>query len=358
MRALIFVLFAESLLSSSCIINRAFVPIYNFNSNALFNSTKIQQQRTGLSWRMRVWGRDPVTALQQRSGMFVADTNEIQSVMEGDSVSLNSDLTQIHNETIAWTFESEKANIAKIRGKKQNFSTFDNVLDGRFRDRLKLDHQTGSLTIMNTRTTDSGLYKLQILTANLYTKMFNVTVYARLPVPVINRDCSSSSSSSCSLLCSVVNVGHVTLSWYKGNSLLSSISVSDLSISLSLPLEVEHQDKNTYSCVINNPIRNQTTHLNISQLCHTCSGSLVAVISVVVGALLIVAAVGIFCFFKKCRKTDKKDQTCKEEITYAETTFNKREIHKRNFKEENHVVYASVATRQQKETGSWGKTYV
>ncbi|XP_043079794.1 SLAM family member 5-like [Puntigrus tetrazona] len=159
---------------------------------------------------------------------------------------------------------------------------------------------------MNTRTTDSGLYKLQILTANLYTKMFNVTVYARLPVPVINRDCSSSSSSSCSLLCSVVNVGHVTLSWYKGNSLLSSISVSDLSISLSLPLEVEHQDKNTYSCVINNPIRNQTTHLNISQLCHTCSGSLVAVISVVVRALLIVAAVGIFCFFKKCRKTDKK----------------------------------------------------
>ncbi|XP_050958375.1 natural killer cell receptor 2B4-like isoform X2 [Labeo rohita] len=279
------------------------------------------------------------------TGVFGADTDEVQSVsvLEGDPVSLNSDLTEIVNEDITWTCGAEKSLIAKIKGKKQNFTTFDGP-DGRFRDRVQLDKQTGSLTITNTRTEHTGVYQIQIFAAKLSSKTFNVSVYARLPVPVINRDCSSSSSSSnCSLVCSVVNVSHVSLSWYKGNSLLSSISVSDLSISLSLPLEVEYQDKNTYSCVINNPISHQTQQVDISKLCHTCAGSQIMLISVAaVISLLIVAAVGIVCW--KCRKSNREVQTCDEEITYAQTTVYKKSAHKSKVKEENHVVYASVNT--------------
>ncbi|XP_059424775.1 SLAM family member 5-like [Carassius carassius] len=182
----------------------------------------------------------------------------------------------------------------------------------------ELDNQTGSLIITNITTQHAGLYKLEISGAKLISKTFSVSVFARLPVPVISNNssnCSSSSSSSssqqnCSLLCSVVNVGHVTLSWYKGNSLLSSISVSDLSISLSLPLEVEYQEKNSYSCVINNPIRNQTTHLDITQLCQPCSDSVSLIVLVSVsaaaGSLLMLAAVGFFFIYRRHRKRDQE----------------------------------------------------
>ncbi|XP_052445037.1 uncharacterized protein LOC127986815 isoform X11 [Carassius gibelio] len=212
-------------------------------------------------------------------GVFGADEVKSVSVMEGDSVTLHTHDTETkRDDEITWRFGPKHILISQIDRKNNMMTIFDDSANGRFRDRLKLD-QTGSLIITNTRSTDSGLYKVHSSRSETPLNTFSLTVYAPLPVPVITRDssqCSSSSSSSssssdCSLLCSAVNVGDVTLSWYKGNSLLSSISVSDLSISLSLPLEVEYEDKNSYSCVINNPITNQTQHLDISEVCRPCS---------------------------------------------------------------------------------------
>ncbi|KAI2650768.1 SLAM family member 5 [Labeo rohita] len=239
--------------------------------------------------------------------------------MEGDYITLQPDVTKIReDDDVLWKFGSENSLIAEMN-RAVGICSINDSLDGTFRDRLKVDIQTGSLTITNITTQHAGVYQLEIHGLNLLSKTFSVFVYARLPVPVISSNSSqcSSSLSSCSLLCSVVNVSNVTLSWYKGNSLLSSISVSDLSISLSLPLDVEYQDKNTYSCVINNPINNQTKHLDISELCHKCEeiniyccGFTEAVIRLVLSALVGAAAVAVLVYdIRSTRGGDKKQIT-------------------------------------------------
>ncbi|XP_067271510.1 CD48 antigen-like [Pseudorasbora parva] len=240
-----------------------------------------------------------------------AETNNSVSVMEGDSVTLHTNVSKIQeDDDILWKYGAENSLIAKISIENRIFSSFDDVPDGRFRDRLKLDDQTGSLTITNISTEHAGVYQLELNGARLTSNTFRVSVYAPLPVPVISSN-SSNCSSSCSLVCSVLTVSHVTLSWFKGNSLLSSISVSDLSISLSLPLEVEYQDKNTYSCVLNNPISNQTRHPNITQLCHTCADSVhccgptEALFRLVVSALVGVATVFVLIHDIRSRRAEQ-----------------------------------------------------
>ncbi|XP_056303245.1 CD48 antigen-like isoform X2 [Danio aesculapii] len=252
-----------------------------------------------------------------KTGAFGSSRTEMQSfsVTEGDSVTLHSGVTELHTGELTWHFVADKSLIALINRAYQAFSTM-NGTDGRFRDRLKLDNNTGSLTIINIRSEHAGDYEVQIFSDNTSSKRFRVTVYARLPVPVITRNfshCSSSSSSSsqynCSVLCSVENVSSVSLSWYKGNSLLSSISVSDLSISLSLPLEVEYQDKNTYNCVINNTISRQTTHLDINTHCQACPDDLpVFNIAFLCAALSLLIVVIIVMCCKKWRKTGQESK--------------------------------------------------
>ncbi len=109
--------------------------------------------------------------------MFGAETNKIQmvSMMEGHSITLNTDVTEIQeNDNILWKFGRENVLITTKR--KKQISRYD-VSDGRFRDRLKLDNQTGSLTITNITTEHAGLYKLEIIGAKLSSKTFNVSVY-------------------------------------------------------------------------------------------------------------------------------------------------------------------------------------
>ncbi len=111
-------------------------------------------------------------------------TVESVSVLEGDSVTLNSGFTEMmDDELILWRFGSENTVIAEIIVMDGSMTAYD-VLDERFRDRLKLDHQTGSLIITNTRTEHAGLYTVQLLIHGV-SKSFSLSVYGELNIVFI-----------------------------------------------------------------------------------------------------------------------------------------------------------------------------
>ncbi|XP_073793127.1 uncharacterized protein isoform X2 [Danio rerio] len=81
---------------------------------------------------------------------------------EEGTVTLRSGVTELKNDDqIQWRFGNEETLIAEINEQTNRFSVFDDVLDGRFRDRLTLDNETGSLTITDIRTKHAGVYKAQ-----------------------------------------------------------------------------------------------------------------------------------------------------------------------------------------------------
>ncbi|XP_052446436.1 major histocompatibility complex class I-related gene protein-like [Carassius gibelio] len=91
------------------------------------------------------------------------------SVKEGNSVTLNSGLTEMKDDdVILWTFGIEFTLLAEINKRADSMTVYDDVLDGRFRDRLKLNNQTGSLTITNTTTQHAGVYVLWINQIRIY----------------------------------------------------------------------------------------------------------------------------------------------------------------------------------------------
>uniref|UniRef100_A0A8C1CZ58 Ig-like domain-containing protein n=1 Tax=Cyprinus carpio carpio TaxID=630221 RepID=A0A8C1CZ58_CYPCA len=108
------------------------------------------------------------------SDVYVADEVKSVLVMEGDSLTLNPDLNQTQGfKMIQWWFGDISPVIAEIYANETSYPN-----DEIFRDRLELN-QTGSLSIKNTRTTDSGLYKLEVQHNSGASYMtFSVTVYA------------------------------------------------------------------------------------------------------------------------------------------------------------------------------------
>uniref|UniRef100_A0A8C2I117 Immunoglobulin domain-containing protein n=1 Tax=Cyprinus carpio TaxID=7962 RepID=A0A8C2I117_CYPCA len=110
-------------------------------------------------------------------GVFKAETDETMSVMEGDSVTLHTNLTEILNDdTLLWLFGPREFVISQIT-RKSDLTSFFVTDDVRFKGRLLVDQNTGSLTIRNTRKRHSGQYKLTISREKITSRIFSVDVF-------------------------------------------------------------------------------------------------------------------------------------------------------------------------------------
>ncbi|XP_043078862.1 uncharacterized protein LOC122327509 isoform X2 [Puntigrus tetrazona] len=96
---------------------------------------------------------------------------------EGDSVTLHTNLKTNQRDRIRWYFNDTR--IAQISGDLSFICTDVQCNEGteRFRDRLELDPQTGSLTITNTRAADSGLYLQEaVIGGKVSEEIFSATI--------------------------------------------------------------------------------------------------------------------------------------------------------------------------------------
>ncbi len=101
----------------------------------------------------------------------------LENKKEGDYVTLHTGVTDSQkHDLIRWTFGPTNPDslVAEIQTKKHEITLNS---DDIYRGRLHLENQTGSLTIRDVRTTDTGVYQLQISNSKetLY-KRFNVFV--------------------------------------------------------------------------------------------------------------------------------------------------------------------------------------
>ncbi|XP_048016198.1 uncharacterized protein LOC125248394 isoform X3 [Megalobrama amblycephala] len=262
-------------------------------------------------------------------------------VMEGDSVSLHTDVETNQQDRIRWYFNNIR--IAEI---KENRSfTCTGVLchnDGteRFRERLKLDHQTGSLTITDIRTTDSGDYELQI-NSNQSDNILGVSVDG---VPAAERQKMKRKSvkegESVTLDPGVIKNPNNVMTWHFNDILIAEITGDQSKICTDVQCDARFRDRLK--------LDHQNSSLTITDIIFTDSGvyklkissrrisiirsfsvtvtAAVAGISasaVVVGVLLIIAAAAglIYCCQRQARRKGTRRQSNDQGLIWSWPTL-------------------------------------
>uniref|UniRef100_A0A673YDK6 Hepatocyte cell adhesion molecule-like n=1 Tax=Salmo trutta TaxID=8032 RepID=A0A673YDK6_SALTR len=213
-------------------------------------------------------------------------------------------------------------NIAQVYPGKQSNTN----LEKRFKNRLHWNNVTGVFTLSDLQIDDSGVYTVENADAEeKMTHAFQLTVYYVLSKPQV----TVHDNISCSVVCSMENGREVTLSWYGGGEIINQTSSPDLNITLSLPLKVDEQNRDSYRCEAANPVSKGTAVVpnsciesdpsKVTDGDERTRGSLIiAVICVLVASGLVGLAI---CLKKRNRHSHADSPERKQDdILYAEIT--------------------------------------
>lgn len=127
----------------------------------------------------QLWDWDIIFA---ESPLKSVEDDEIKALLatKGNSETLHTDIELHKRDLIVWRFGAEGSLIAKGDRDDNHTSHYDGD-DGRFRNRLKMDINTGSLTISDIETEHAGEFRLKIISdRGILFKRFTVTVSGEL----------------------------------------------------------------------------------------------------------------------------------------------------------------------------------
>lgn len=188
------------------------------------------------------------------------------NVSVGDNVTLQTGICLEPDFRVSWTRGRDF--IGKEIAKYVNNTPV--YPDKNLEDFLSLDVNSGSVTFIHITKELSGYYCLKLwegLDEHSDTQ-FLIMVYEKVSTPQISSEPHlPDTTQSCHIKCCVENKPDVTLTLYRGDTVINCTSSQENSTDLWLSLEISRPSEDTYRCEAENPVCNASVTFNSTSWC-------------------------------------------------------------------------------------------
>uniref|UniRef100_A0A3Q1FJB7 Uncharacterized LOC110967818 n=1 Tax=Acanthochromis polyacanthus TaxID=80966 RepID=A0A3Q1FJB7_9TELE len=237
--------------------------------------------------------------------IFTDNSVIYEKVLEGNNVTLDPGIkTLLKGCTVKWT-QGPDCNGTLIA----QWEDAEIFINETLKDVLQLDNKTGALTMNRMTMSLEGFYCLMMLCGHEphILRKYHIIVYEHVPTPHLSSAPANVTQSDgiCSVNCSVRNAPEVLLSWYQGEKNIDEISDSDISVNLTLPLQIQSQPETIYTCRASNPVSDATASLNSTQWCpphHSGHKSMLWILVGVVPAVTVLVILIIYLYKRRNRQ--------------------------------------------------------